>query len=129
MVFPANTALFDYLDTLPLLAGQNRAVYPTQLFELFGAALGLAVILPLCQRKAFPDGVKAVLYAMWFTLVRLAVHPFRAFPYDKRVVTAAYPVFYCTLLLALGITLILLIKKSKEEKSDVLHQMRKSDCR
>lgn len=129
MVFPANAALFDYLDTLPLLAGQNRAVYPTQLFELFGAALGLAVILPICQRKTFPDGVKAVLYAMWFTLVRLAVHPLRAFPYDKRIVTVAYPIFYCVLLLMLGITLTILIKKSKEEKSDVLYQMRKSDCR
>ena len=124
MVFPANAVLYDYLDTLPLFVGQNRAVYPTQLFELLGAALGLAVILPLCRRRTFPAGVKAVLYAMWFTLVRLAVHPLRAFPYDKRVITAAYPVFYCAMLLVLGITLTILIKKPKEEKPDVLYQMR-----
>ena len=113
MTFPANTGIYNFLDKLPLFTEQTRTVYPTQLFELFGAVIGLAVILPVFRRRVCPDGARAVVYAIWFTLVRLLVHPFRSFPYDKLVTLMVYPIFYCIILLILLITLFVLLVRKK----------------
>ncbi|NLA87082.1 MAG: hypothetical protein GX847_07345, partial [Clostridiales bacterium] len=110
--FPANQMLYTYLDTLPLLGKQTRSVYPAQLFEMAGAILGLALIWLICHKGKLPDGARAMLYAAWFTLVRLAVHPLRSFPYEKQVVAVFYPLFYCAVLLTLIVTLVILLKQT-----------------
>lgn len=114
---PANETMYDYLETLPLFGRQVRTVYPTQFFEMMGALAGLAIVECVCRRRKLPEGGRAILYATWFTLVRLAVHPIRSFPYEKRVVALFYPMFYCTVLIALAVTFFMRMKRvsMKEE--------------
>lgn len=112
VTFPANQMLYAYLDTLPLLGKQARSVYPAQLFEMSGAMIGLALIWYICRKRNLPDGARAIFYAAWFTLVRLAVHQLRSFPYEKQVVAVFYPLFYCAVLLALIVTLVILLKQA-----------------
>ncbi len=113
VTFPANAVTYDYLDTLPLLGGQIRTVYPTELFEMAGALAGVAVVWYICRRRRPPDGTRAILFAAWFTLVRLAVHPLRAFPYGEFVTDTVYPLLYALMLLVETAGLVALRRGSK----------------
>ncbi len=117
MRFPANEVIYDYLDTLPLLQAQNRTVHPTQLYEFSGAALGLCAILPLMRRRRLPRGVGALLYALWFTIVRLAVHPLRAFPYARFITVTVYPVFYFSILILLSVVLTVIMRRQGQRRA------------
>jgi len=113
MVFPANAGVYDFLDSLPFLAPALRSVYPTQLFEAAGAALGLAIALPLLGRGKLPPGAAALLYAFCFTLVRLLVHPLRAFSYQPWIVHILYPALYAALLALSGLGLLYLLVRNR----------------
>lgn len=99
--FPANKMFYDYLDTLKLITPQPRTVYPTQLYEMLGAALGVFVVWILMNRKLLRPGVGALLFAIWFTMIRLLIHPLRSFPYERVITHAIYPIFYCAILVLL----------------------------
>lgn len=80
-------------------------VWPTQLFELGLALLGLAVILPLVRRMKLAEGSAALMYAIWFTAARWMVLPFRLYPYSLVVTEVFYPILYGTIILVCGVLL------------------------
>ncbi len=77
-------------------------VWPTQLFELGLALLGVAVIWPLSCRLKLAEGSAALLYAVWFTVARWAILPLRSLPYGRSVTDVFYPVLYGAVILACG---------------------------
>ena len=86
-------------------------LYPTQLFELSLALLGLIPVLWLYFRRRLPCGAAFLLYGVWFSAMRLAVLPLRSLPYAKIVVNYLYPMFYIGLILCGMFLLIRLYKK------------------
>ena len=64
MEFPANRMFYDYLDTLRLIAPQPGTVFPTQLYEMLGAALGVLMVVILMYRKPLRPGVGVLLFTM-----------------------------------------------------------------
>lgn len=62
------------------------------------------------------QGLGAMFYDMWFTLVRLLIDPLREFPYKEVIIKKAYPVFYLLVLIVLGIIVAMILKKSKFKK-------------
>lgn len=112
MVFPARQAALDYLAQLtPLFSDpQPQAIWPTQLLEMGGAALGLAVLAPLYLRRKLPEGAAALLYAAWFSACRWAILPLRSLPYAEIVTGFLYPLLYASIIL---IALILLPRRWK----------------
>ena len=87
------------------------SLYPTQLFELSLALLGLIPVLWLYFRRRLPCGAAFLLYGVWFSAMRLAVLPLRSLPYAKIVVNYLYPMFYIGLILCGMFLLIRLYKK------------------
>ena len=86
--------------------------YPTQLFELVLALLGLAPALVFGRR--LKDGSKFLLYGTWFTVMRLVILPLRLLPYPEIVKHTIYPALYLTLT-AFGIATLILINKETVE--------------
>jgi phosphatidylglycerol:prolipoprotein diacylglycerol transferase len=100
VTFPLRKAEKLIIDKLPFSFGFDQIrVYPTQLFELIIAALGLFLIPTLSKRFGLKTGSTAILYAMWFTAMRLGVLPLRSLPYAPFVVDVFYPVIYVTIIL------------------------------
>lgn len=98
MVFPTGAEGQQQLHSLLPFIPASYAVHPTQLYELFGAALGL-LVLPWLQKAVFrkgkpKDGTFFLLYAAWLSAVRLAVLPMRALVYTDAVKKTAYPMLY-----------------------------------
>ena len=110
VVFPEK-ASSPKLGALQLFA-KPQAVHPTQVYELFGAALGLPVCLLLARRWKLPDGGLFLLYGTWFCLMRLAVLPLRSLRYPDGIQSVVYPALYL-LLAALGILLLLRLRKEQ----------------
>lgn len=81
-------------------------LYPTQLFELSLALLGLIPVLWLYFRRRLPRGAAFLLYGVWFSSMRLAVLPLRSLLYAEIVVKYLYPMFYIGLILC-GIFLLI----------------------
>jgi phosphatidylglycerol---prolipoprotein diacylglyceryl transferase len=97
---PGSSAL--PFKALPLLGSIDLPVYPTQLFELALALLGLIPALLLYLRKKAPDGVPFLVYGVWFTAMRWGVLYFREMPYPEYVVHIIYPAIYA-ILIACGV--------------------------
>lgn len=74
-------------------------LFPTQLFELGFALLGLVPVLFLQSRKKLPTGGAFLLYGIWFSLMRLLILPLRSLPYPAAVAKIFYPAFYLVLIL------------------------------
>jgi len=74
-------------------------VWPTQLFEIGLALVGLAVILPIARRLKLAEGSAALIYAAWFSAARWAVLPFRNLPYSAAVTAVFYPALYGSVIL------------------------------
>ncbi|MGI6150544.1 MAG: prolipoprotein diacylglyceryl transferase [Christensenellales bacterium] len=91
----------------------SRAVHPTQLYEMVGAALGLPLVFWLVRRLSLQQGAIFLLYAVWFSAVRLAVLPFRALTYPDVIKTVVYPLLYVIVIL-LGIAIVL--RREREGK-------------
>lgn len=95
VVFPSKAAAHTRLnEMLPLLRGNNPALHPTQLYELAGALVGIALVYLAGKRLCRKDGDRFFLYGAWFSAVRLAVLPFRVLQYVSGVKEAAYPALY-----------------------------------
>ncbi len=111
--FPADIKETELLGRLLWFADKPETiqVWPTQLFELGLALLGLAVILPLVRRLKLADGSAALMYAVWFTAARWMALPFRLLPYSLFVTEVFYPILYGTIILVCG---VLLNRKNRE---------------
>jgi phosphatidylglycerol:prolipoprotein diacylglycerol transferase len=97
-LLPKSIPFFGDISSLP--------VYPTQLFELVLALLGLVPALWLYFRKKTPDGVPFLVYGVWFTAMRWAVLYFRAQLYPEYVTHILYPLLYAILIICGMILLI-----------------------
>ncbi|MGB3365870.1 MAG: prolipoprotein diacylglyceryl transferase family protein [Acidaminobacteraceae bacterium] len=93
-------------------SGIPRAVYPTQLFESFLAILFIPIFIIV---KKFYNFNKAgeifLITGIYFTALRLAIHPFRDFPYPIYIVSYIYPSIYL-LIIIVGINLLKKIRKT-----------------
>lgn len=87
-----------------------RPVHPTQLYELAGAAIALAVVVWICRRSAAPPGVRFLLYAAGFSAVRLAVLPLRALTYPDVVKNVFYPGLYLAIIVVCSVRARALMK-------------------
>ena len=65
-------------------------------------ALGLPLMFWLVKRLRLRQGAFFLLYAAWFSAVRLAMLPLRALTYPDIIKTIIYPLLYVTIIL-LGI--------------------------
>lgn len=118
VVFPSHQAAGEALAEIwPFLAegASVQAVYPTQLFELALAALGLplAVWLAGCREPA--AGGRFLLYMIWFCAMRLAILPFRAIAGAAWAAAWLYPLLYLVLIAAALI--ILLRRRQKHDEA------------
>lgn len=104
-------------EWLPFLSA-SRAVHPTQLYELAGAALGLALVFWLVKRLRLRQGAFFLLYSAWFSAVRLAVLQLRALTYPNIIKTIVYPLLYVTIIL-LGITITLWRGRARLTPSEI----------
>ncbi len=110
VVFPSQ----DLSGNLPSILSflRNRAVHPTQLYELFGAAVGLAAAAIADRRLHRTPGVRFLCYAGVFSLMRLLVLPLRALAYPAAVKNVLYPALYLCVMIASAAG-IYLLKKHK----------------
>lgn len=116
VVFPASEKetelmgrLLWFVDSLPA-----ARVWPTQLFEIGLALLGLAVVLPLSRRLRLAEGSAALMYAVWFSAARWVVLPLRWFSSSQFVTDIFYPVLYGTVIVVCGA--LLYRRNSKRSK-------------
>lgn len=107
VTFPAEIKETELLGRLLWFTDKAETiqVWPTQLFELGLALLGLSVILPLVRRLNLAEGSAALMYAIWFTAARWMVLPFRLLPYSLFITEVFYPVLYGTIILVCGVLL------------------------
>ena len=118
MIFRAKADYQQVLsEWLPFLSA-SRAVHPTQLYELAGAALGLALVFWLVKRLRLRQGAFFLLYSAWFSAVRLAVLQLRALTYPNIIKTIVYPLLYVTIIL-LGITITLWRGRARLTPSEI----------
>jgi len=88
--------------------------YPTQLFEMVLALLGLIPVLWLYFGKKLPRGASFLIYGIWFSMMRLMILPLRNLPYPDIIVKLYYPLLYISLIiLGLFFLRILYIKNNK----------------
>ncbi len=74
------------------------AVHPTQLYELLLALAGIPLCLAIVKKTRAGAGGRFLLYGVWFSIMRLAVLPFRALPYSLLVRNIVYPAIYYVLI-------------------------------
>ncbi len=116
VVFPSNQPDTDLLSgLLELLGNPQIAVYPTQLFEMALALLGLVPTLWIYFKGKAPSGTSFLFYGIWFSAMRLAILPFRNLPYPDIVTKTIYPLLYASSIM-IGIVLLILLQK-KHNKS------------
>lgn len=114
VVFPSKAGYQQVLsEWMPFLSA-SRAVHPTQLYELAGAALGLPLVFWLVKRLHLQQGASFLLYTAWFSAVRLAVLPLRALTYPDIIKTVVYPLLYVIVIL-LGIAIVLRRARTKKQ--------------
>lgn len=116
VVFPSR----DLSGSLPSVLSflQNRAVHPTQLYELFGAAAGMAIAAAVTGKKNKIPGMRFFCYAGLFSLMRLAVLPLRALAYSAAVKNVLYPALYLCVIAASAVGMYLLKKRSRGKRSE-----------
>jgi phosphatidylglycerol:prolipoprotein diacylglycerol transferase len=108
--FPVKSGAQEMLNSLLPIGGFTLPTirYPTQLFELALALLGLIPAL-LIGRK-LKSGSAFLLYGAWFSAARLAILPLRSLPYTGLVKSVVYPALYIALA-ALGVSALILLNK------------------
>ena len=77
---------------------ERYAVHPTQIYELLLALLGIPLCLLLVKLFKAGAGGRFFIYGVWFSTMRLAIHPLRLFPYSYNVTKYFYPLFYYVLI-------------------------------
>lgn|GEM_PF-2494304 len=103
--------LFSEIFPLLLKGCTTVSLYPTQLFELALALLGLIPVPWFYFRRRLPRGAAFLLYGVWFSSMRLVVLPLRSLLYAEIVVNYLYPMFYIGLILCGVFLLTQLYKK------------------
>lgn len=101
---PGVGAIFG--KSIPFIGSVKLAVYPTQLFEMALALVGLVPAIMLSRVKKLPSGVSFLFYGIWACVMRWIVLYFRELPYPPVVVNLVYPGVYGGLTILLGILLI-----------------------
>ena len=118
MEFPLKSGaqeIFASLVPISVLSLPTKR-YPTQLFELALALLGIIPALAVGRR--LKQGSGFMLYGVWFSMARLAVLPLRSLPYDDIVTNAVYPALYLTLT-ALGAAALISINKRRQDNEKI----------
>lgn len=114
--FPVHNEGQEIITGILALLGKKNSViyrYPTQLFEITLALLGLIPVLFMYFGKRLPKGAAFLLYVVWFSTMRLMILPLRSLPYPYIVVKLIYPLVYISFII-IGIYLLNVIyKKSK----------------
>ena len=108
----------DYLaEKLPgvLSFMSSRPVHPTQLYELAGAAAGLAAVVLVTAKPGKIPGMRFLWYAGVFSAVRLAVLPLRALSYPPVVKSVLYPALYLCIIAASAVGICMLKKRGLAE--------------
>jgi phosphatidylglycerol:prolipoprotein diacylglycerol transferase len=100
VVFPLRDSEKKFTGILALLGKTSVAVYPTQLFEMSLALIGLVPVMWLYLRKKPRAGTVFLLYGIWFTAMRWAILPLRNLPYPEFVTAIWLPVLYGGLIAA-----------------------------
>lgn len=113
--FPGIPSAQNIGGYLPFFS-QVKTVHPTQLYELAGAAIGILILIWVFRKIRFRDGTFFLLYAAWFSAVRLAVLPLRALPYSNFIMLRAYPVLYLAFILV-GVSAAVYLNISRKNKS------------
>ncbi len=115
VVFPSRLPDEGLLSGVFELFGKPKiAVYPTQLFELAPALLGLAPALWFYLRGKAPPGTSFLLYGVWFSAMRLAILPLRGLPYPDIVTKLVYPLIYAGTAAAGVVALLRICGKAKK---------------
>jgi len=117
VAFPMSAGETELISSLFALIGNSNPkiyLFPTQLFELTLALLGLAPILWLYFRRRLSQGAAFLLYGIWFSVMRLAMLPLRSLPYPTMISHIFYPVFYVLLIIIGLVALLLLYKKNRD---------------
>ena len=121
MIFPANAARYEFINSLPLIHAASPRVHPTQLYEMAGCVLAL-VLAYLLERLTKPaPGGRAAVFAAGFALARWLVLPLRALPYPDIVIRVVYPALYAAVIGG-G---ILLFCRRREDIMDAEGQVKK----
>lgn len=108
VAFPVHNGEQEILTGFLAVLGKSEVAlrrYPTQLFEMGLALLGLLPVLWLYLRKKLPNGTAFLLYAVWFSTMRLLVLPLRSLPYSEIISGLFYPAFYLTIIVT-GLVLL-----------------------
>ena len=95
----------------------NRPVHPTQLYELFGAALGIAAVAAVNRKRGGIPGMRFLCYAGVFSLMRLLVLPLRALAYPAAIKNIFYPCLYLCIIV-LSIVGICILKGHSRAETD-----------
>jgi len=111
--FPENNSARELIGGLLPFIGTSLPAnrYPTQLFELALALLGLVPALVFGRK--LKSGSRFLLYGAWFSAMRLSMLPLRSLPYPDIVNNALYPALYLTLT-ALGAAALILLNKKRD---------------
>ena len=110
--FPIKNNIQETINSLLPISGIPLPTkrYPTQLFELALALLGLIPAL-LLGRKLKP-GSRFLLYGAWFSASRLAILPLRSLPYDDIIKNTIYPALYLSLAI-LGVAALVITNRKR----------------
>ena len=116
VVFPNG----DLAERLPGLLSfiSSRPVHPTQLYELTGAAVGLAAVAAVTGKRREIPGMRFFCYAGVFSAVRLLVLPLRALTYPPAVKNAVYPCLYLFIIAASAVGIYILKRQSGAEAGE-----------
>lgn len=84
---------------LTFLTLQSAPVHPTQIYEIYGALAFLLFVLLICRKIEAKPGTRFLLYAAFFSAMRLLVLPLRSLPYPGVVTKVLYPGLYLAIIL------------------------------
>jgi len=127
VVFPLRGGAQETLDSMLSMVGMSLATarYPTQLFELALALIGLVPALMIGNKMK--GGSVFLLYGIWFSAFRLAILPLRSLPYEDLIVHAIYPALYITLI-SIGVAVLIFINKETTQiKGNVIYILQTKD--
>lgn len=95
-------------------AANSLRVHPTQLYEIVGAIIILCFV-GLMTRKVYWSGFRFLLYANFFTGMRLLVLFIRELPYESHIIYVFYPILYGCIILAFS--LMIFTKKRAQKQA------------
>ena len=95
---------FDILDVVYLAAILFFVFIFLRQRRVSGYLIGIAVLLLIVRKRRLPDGTRFLVYALYVTAVRLAVHPLR--DYAGTAAKIVSPILYVADLLVLSVVMI-----------------------